>query len=131
MTTIALGLMLTATQAQEPTRVSISGEITGVSGAHTIRVAIWNEGGFLQKPVQDVRLDAGRATRYTFVVPIGRWAISAYEDRNEDGVLDMGLFGPKEPNGFWRPFRSRHKPHFDEVAMLVDHDIADANIVLR
>jgi uncharacterized protein (DUF2141 family) len=61
----------------------------------------------------------------------GRWAISAFEDRNENGVLDMGLFGPKEPNGFCRPFHGRHQPHFDEVAISIDKDFTGANIVLK
>jgi uncharacterized protein (DUF2141 family) len=131
VTAMALGMMLTSMGAQESTTVRISGDVSGGSGAHTIRVALWNANGFLQTPVQAVRLDAARVAHYVFVVPRGRWAVSAYEDRNENGVLDMGLFGPKEPNGFWRPFRGRHKPHFDEVATAVDHDIADANIALR
>lgn len=131
MTTVALGMVLTGARAQELTRVTISGEITGASGAHSVRVALWNEHGFLQKPVQEVRLKAGHSIRFTFDVPRGRWALSAYEDRNDNGVLDMGLFGPKEPYGFWRPFRGRRKPHFDEVAMLVDRDIGDANIALQ
>jgi uncharacterized protein (DUF2141 family) len=122
---------LTALRAQEPTHFSISGDVTGASGSHGIRVALWNEPGFLQKPVTELRLDAGNTVRYRFVVQQGRWAISAYEDRNENGVLDMGLFGPKEPTGFWRSFRGWHKPHFAEVAIPVDHDITGANIVLR
>jgi uncharacterized protein (DUF2141 family) len=57
--------------------------------------------------------------------------VSAFEDINENGRLDMGLFGPKEPNGFWRQFRGHHQPRFDEVATLLDHDVLDADIVLR
>jgi hypothetical protein len=57
--------------------------------------------------------------------------VSAYEDRNENGVLDMGLFGPKEPSGFWRPFAGWHKPHFDEVVVQVDRNIADADVTLK
>jgi uncharacterized protein (DUF2141 family) len=128
---VVVTVTLTATGAQETMHFSIAGEITGASGAHAIRVALWNEVGFLQKPVTDLRLDAGTAARYRFVVRPGRWAISAYEDRNENGVLDMGLFGPKEPTGFSRPFRGRHKPHFEDVAIPVDHDITDANILLK
>ena len=131
MATVGLGVLLLAASAQEPARVSLSGEISGMSGAHTIRVALWNELGFLQKPIQEVRFKAGSSPRFTFEVPRGRWAVSAYEDRNENGVLDMGLFGPKEPYGFWRSIQGRHKPHFDDVAMLVDRDTTDANIALR
>jgi uncharacterized protein (DUF2141 family) len=57
--------------------------------------------------------------------------VSAYEDKNGNGVLDMGLFGPKEPSGFWRPFHAWRKPRFDDVAVDVGRDIADANVTLR
>ena len=34
-------------------------------------------------------------------LPYGEYAISVYQDRNENGKLDTGLFGiPKEPFGF-------------------------------
>src|SRR5205807_5889173 len=54
--------------------------------------------------------------------PGGRWALSAFEDRNGNGVLDTGLFGPKEPSGFWHPFTGHHKPRFEEVAFVIDQD---------
>ena len=72
-------------------------------------------------------IEPGRVPRFEFVVEQGRWVVSAYEDLNENGALDMGLFGPKEPSGLWRPFRGWHRPHFDEVASAVDRDIRDAN----
>jgi hypothetical protein len=34
----------------------------------------------------------------------------------------MGLFGPKEPSGFWRAFHGWHKPRFSEVCASIDHD---------
>ena len=118
-------------RSQPPTLVRLSGMVTGGSGRHTIHVALWSEPRFLEKPAQETRIASGRDTRYTFVVDRGRWAISAYEDRNENGVLDMGVFGPKEPSGFWRPFRGWHKPRFADVASMVDGDIPDANVSLR
>jgi hypothetical protein len=36
-----------------------------------------------------------------------------------------------ESTRFRRPFRGWHKPQFGEVAILVDHDVTDANIVLK
>jgi uncharacterized protein (DUF2141 family) len=96
-----------------------------------VRVALWDADGFLRKPTQDLRFDAGTTPRFHFTARPGRWAVSAYEDRNENGVLDMGVFGPKEPSGFWRPFNGWHKPRFDEVASTVDRDVANADVSLK
>ena len=109
----------------------VSGSVSGASGRHPVYVALWTEQTFLKTPVQSVRIAPGDETRYQFTVPPGRWAVSAFEDRNDNGVLDMGLFGPKEPNGFWRAFTGHHKPRFEEVATVVDHDVSDANIALK
>ena len=43
----------------------------------------------------------------------------------------MGLFGPKEPSGFWRPFGGWHKPRFDEVVTLFEGDARGLDIVLK
>jgi uncharacterized protein (DUF2141 family) len=122
----AIGLL-----SQDAPTVVISGEVTGASGKHTVYVGLWDRTSFLMQPVRSLRFDAGRAARFTFTVPKGRWAISAFEDRNENGVLDMGLFGPKEPNGFYRAFHGHHKPRFDEVALDVEQDLPVANIALN
>jgi uncharacterized protein (DUF2141 family) len=128
---VVLAAAVASIHAQQPTTVRISGDVAGASGHHTIHVALWSEPAFLEKPVQEIRIEPGRDAHYLFVALRGRWAISAYEDRNENGVLDLGVFGPKEPNGFWRPFRGRRKPLFADVASTVDADISDANVLLR
>jgi uncharacterized protein (DUF2141 family) len=123
--------MVVAVQAQGARTVTISGEVVGASGNHTVYVALWAERGFLVQPIQQRRINAGDETRFRFVVATGQWAISAFEDRNENGVLDMGLFGPKEPNGFSRSFRGRHKPRFDEVSVAVEHDTSEVVVALK
>ena len=57
--------------------------------------------------------DRGKSTLYHFDVPPGHYALSAFEDLNGNGILDMGMFGPREPTGFWRPFQGRQKPRFE------------------
>ncbi len=57
--------------------------------------------------------------------------MSAFEDKNGNGVLDMGVFGPKEPSGFWRPFTAWRKPCFADVASQIDRSLADAQVMLR
>jgi uncharacterized protein (DUF2141 family) len=112
-------------------RVTLSGRVSGASGGHTVHVALWDADGFLREPKEDLRIAAGADTSFRFRVRPGRWTVSAYEDKNENGELDMGMFGPKEPSGFWHPFKAWRKPRFDDVAVLVERDTADANVLLK
>jgi uncharacterized protein (DUF2141 family) len=127
---IALAFFANA-NASQTAMITIAGTVTGGSGHHSVYVALWSEQHFLETPAQTIHLLPGADARYRFVAPIGRWGVSAFEDSNENGRLDMGLFGPKEPSGFWRAFRGHRKPRFDDIATLVDHDVVDANITLR
>ena len=111
--------------------VAISGSVIGGSGKHAIYVALWNESNFLEKPVQQVRIEPHAAAVFHFTMPQGRWALSAFEDENDNGVLDMDLFGPKEPSGFWRPFHGWRKPRFGDVAVLFERDMAGVEIKIR
>ena len=51
----------------------------------------------------------------------GRYALSAYHDRNGNGKLDVGAFGiPNEPFGFSRNARGKMgPPAFDDAAFEV------------
>jgi uncharacterized protein (DUF2141 family) len=109
----------------------LSGRVTGSSGKNNLYVALWQADGFLHHPVQQHKVAAGADPVFEFEVPAGRWALSSFEDRNGNGVLDVGMFGPKEPSGFWRPFNGHHKPRFDEVASQIDKDISNIEIMLK
>jgi uncharacterized protein (DUF2141 family) len=111
--------------------VNLSGRVNGGSGKHVIFVALWDLNGFLKRPVQQIRIEPQAEPRFQFQIPVGRWALSAFEDENDNGVLDMGVFGPKEPSGFWRPFHGWRKPHFDDVAIQIDRNTRDAEIKLN
>jgi Uncharacterized protein conserved in bacteria (DUF2141) len=110
--------------------VSLSGKVVGGSGKHVIFVALWDASGFLKRPVQQIRIEPRAEPHFQFQAPVGRWAPSAFEDENDNGILDMGTFGPKEPSGFWRPFHGWRKPHFDDVAAQIDRNTTDADIKL-
>jgi uncharacterized protein (DUF2141 family) len=119
-----------AAQSTASPTVAITGKVIGASGSHPVYVALWDASGFLAHPVQQVRFDPGVAPAFRFRVLPGRWAVSAFEDENGNGVLDMGRFGPKEPSGFWRPFHGWRKPRFDDVSVEIDRDTSDADIRL-
>jgi uncharacterized protein (DUF2141 family) len=115
----------------EPAKLAISGRVVNAADDKTVYVALWDAGGFLDKPVRQIKLAPKTARTFRFEVAPGRWAVSAFEDRNDNGVLDMGLFGPKEPSGFWRAFHAWRKPRFDDVASQIDRDVGDAEVALR
>jgi uncharacterized protein (DUF2141 family) len=117
--------------ASTPGTRALSGRVLGASGKHTVYVALWQADGFLERPAQQVRLAAEAPAAFHFDVRPGRWAVSAYEDVNGNGALDMGMFGPKEPTGFWRPFGGWRKPRFEDVAASVERDVGDADVRLK
>ena len=123
-------LALSAAAAQQAA-FKLSGRVLGASGKNTLYVALLRSDHFLNTPVKQIRIAPGADTRFEFQVPPGRWALSAFEDRNSNGILDMGLFGPKEPSGFWPAFNGWHKPRFEEVAFSVSADIPHADIILK
>ncbi|HVX41073.1 MAG TPA: DUF2141 domain-containing protein [Gemmatimonadaceae bacterium] len=128
---VGLAAAAAAAGAQQPATVHIAGHLIGWTGTHDAYVALWNDSTFLHTPIREIKLPAGGDSTYTFDVAAGKWALSAYEDRNENGKLDMGLFGPKEPAGFWRAFHGWHKPWFRNVAVDVTADMSDANVKIR
>jgi uncharacterized protein (DUF2141 family) len=105
-----LAPIINGTIAAAPETFRLSRRILGSSGKSVVYVALWRADNFLKQPVQQVRIEPGADLVFQFEVPAGRWAVSAFEDRNGNGVLDMGLFGPKEPSGFWHAFSGHRKP---------------------
>jgi hypothetical protein len=118
-------------QAPAPVLVNLSGNVSGGSGKHVIFVALWQRDGFLIHAVQQARIEPHAEPHFQFQVPIGRWAVSAFEDVNDNGVLDMGAFGPKEPSKFWHPFHKWRKPRFEDVAVQVDQNVTELDIKLN
>jgi uncharacterized protein (DUF2141 family) len=123
--------VVVVTAAASPATFKVSGKVTGGSGKHAILIALWDADGFLKTPVQRARFEAGAATDFHFDVAPGRWALSSFEDVNGNGVLDMGMFGPKEPSGFFKPFTAWRAPKFEDVAFAVDRDIVNADVSLK
>ena len=98
----------------------------------TIRLSLINESQFNQttrfvdkfkkKPTEE-EIANGQCT-FTFKnIPRGVYGINGYQELNENGKLDMGLFGPKEPWGMSfiekRPFGP---PKFKQMCFLLEND---------
>lgn len=65
-------------------------------------------------------------------VPAGTYAIRAFQDVNDNGKMDIGTFGPKEPWGNYRAKRPRFRgPKFEEMAFEVKDNITDISIELK
>ena len=109
----------------------VLGQVLKASGKHDVHVMLWRNEGFLEKPAQQIRIKAGQKLDFRFDVPAGNWAVSAFEDTNDNGVLDMGSFGPNEPSGFWRAFKGWRKPKFEDVSSPVTQDTSTADITLK
>lgn len=128
---LCVGLTAGRVLAARPPEYVLSGTVLDGSGRHPIYVALWNAAGFLKQPVKEERIAPGQAPHFRFEVPGGMWALSAFEDVNGNGRLDMGWFGPKEPSGFWKPFHAWRRPRFSDVAAEIRSNTADADIRLR
>jgi uncharacterized protein (DUF2141 family) len=128
---VGLGVMGPGVAGADPATVAISGRIAGASGKHVVHVCVWSADNFLKTPTREITIAPGAELVWRFDVAPGRWAVSAYEDKNDNGKLDVGAFGPKEPNGFWRPFKAWRAPRFDDVDQPVTAAIADATVTLK
>jgi uncharacterized protein (DUF2141 family) len=65
-------------------------------------------------------------------IPVGEYAISAYQDENDNRKLDTGVFGiPKEKYGFSNNARgTMGPPAFEKLLFKVEED-TEINITLR
>lgn len=127
----SLAALVVLASAGPSATMSLCGKVVGAPRKHAVYVGLWKADGFLERPVDQVRLEASAPGTFCFHVAPGRWALSAFEDLNGNGVLDMGAFGPREPSGFWRPFHAWRKPRFDDVASWVDGDLGNADVALN
>lgn len=123
--------------AEGPPLFVISGRVTGCTGEHPVSAAVYDHrvfepgsqpiAGILRRP-QEIR---DGIVEFSFAVPMGVYTITAFEDENGNGELDMGWFGPKEPSQFYRRFTAWRAPRFDDVSFTVDKDLGGAVIALR
>lgn len=86
------------------------------------------------KPAHATRTPVdGEQQRVRIQLPEGRYAVSLYQDLNDNGELDTNLLGaPVEPVGFSRNARgSLGPPEFGAAAFEVDDTHAEFDIRLR
>ena len=87
-------------------------------GKGNIVVDIYNDDkSFFKKPFISKTLRANNQNlNFSFDIPEGIYAVAVYQDINENGKLDKGLFSiPKEPYGLSNNYRPKFSaPTFDD-----------------
>lgn len=101
-------------------------EVTKVQTPGEVRLALYNQAGFLVKPVQ-VQTQSALTDRISIVisgVAPGRYAVSAFLDLNANKKLDTNSMGiPSEPYGMSRGAKGKlGPPKFEDAAF----DVPDA-----
>ena len=96
-------------------------------GKGNVVAAIWkDENSFFKTPLTSRSLKADKqALEFSFELPEGEYAISVYQDINENNKLDLGIFNiPKEPVGFGNNFRPKFSaPKFRDCAVKLNESM--------
>jgi uncharacterized protein (DUF2141 family) len=67
-------------------------------------------------------------------IPEGVYSIKCFQDTNGNMKFDKGLFGPKEPWGFYFPDNesiSGRRSNFDEICFELNQDLSGVKIELQ
>jgi uncharacterized protein (DUF2141 family) len=120
--TIGIILIMTALTAPRTFgQQTLDVQITNVQkNSGKIVVEIYNnESNWLKSPFRKTVLPTDKATQTaSFEVPPGKYAISVYQDVNENGELDRTFIGiPKEPVGFGNNYKPFGKPKFESASI--------------
>ena len=86
-------------------------------------VEIYNsKNTFLKTPYRKLVLPSNNAVQIaSFKVPYGKYAITIYQDLNENGKPDMNFIGiPKELIGFGNNYKHFGEPKFESSSIVFD-----------
>ena len=119
---------------------TVSGTVN-VTEPGTVYLSLLTEDGFKNhyRAYQRIALEIGEedakagSISFEFTdVPSGDYSFSAFLDRNENGKLDMGMLGPKEPWGNYRCARPRMRgPKWEEIVFTVNGNTSDIIIAIE
>jgi len=127
--TLIIGIILIANTKTAPSTFgpqTLDVQISNIQkNSGKIVVEIYNtESSWLKSPFRKIVLSTNEATKTaSFEVPPGKYAISVYQDVNENGELDRTFIGiPKEPVGFGNNYKPFGKPKFESAS--IEHGTA-------
>ncbi|GAA4832934.1 DUF2141 domain-containing protein [Algivirga pacifica] len=97
-------------------------EITNIEqGKGTVFIALYDRDGkdWIDKPFKDMVIDTKEDKKViSFEVPYGTYAISVFQDLNDNGELDDNMMGvPKEPIAFGNNYKPLGNPKFDAASV--------------
>ena len=132
---IVICLFITSNTLFSTTSYEVSGEIIGLTGKHKVYIGLFRKEKWLKKPFKGIVLTPEKVkngrVKYILDAPKGEYAITVYEDVDGNGKLTRGMFGPKEPYGFYRNYSpSFGPPDFDDCHFRVENDLENLNIPL-
>ncbi len=115
---------------------TIDVHVTNTAGGKgNVNVAVCDRERFLKQCAytDSVPARAGETVVTIKGVPVGTWAVLAYQDENANGELDRNLIGiPSENYGFSRDARGRFgPPSFDDAAVPIRDEAATATVRLH
>jgi uncharacterized protein (DUF2141 family) len=103
-------------------------------GRGSIRVGIYNsKETFFKKPfASGTAKPCSTTVELSFAIPDGEYAVAGYQDLNDNGELDRGLFNlPKEPYGLSNNFRPTWSaPSYDDCKFKVTQETS-LTIILK
>ncbi len=89
-------------------------------------VALYDEANFMKKPVywKIAKVDTQEMTVTIDSVAAGSYAVSMFQDVNDNNKLDMGSFGPSEPWAFSNNAKGQYgPPAFKDCLFKMDEDV--------
>ncbi|UYZ62523.1 DUF2141 domain-containing protein [Hymenobacter weizhouensis] len=95
-------------------------------------VAIYKDkSGWLQNPYKTMIITADENSKTaSFNVPYGKYAVSIFQDINNNDKLDQNFLGiPKEPIGFGNNYKPLGMPNFESA--VVEHSLASKPAAIK
>ncbi|GHV56907.1 hypothetical protein FACS1894182_04480 [Bacteroidia bacterium] len=91
-----------------------------------LMVALYDKDNFRKKPVsaQLVKVEAETVVVVFENIPAGEYAVSLFQDENDNGKLDTGLFGiPTEKYGFSNNAKGQYgPPSYNDCRFIIEED---------
>lgn len=114
-------------------KYTVQGKITELTGDANVYVSLQNKKEWKSKSDDDVtvgiileasQVSADGSIDFSMQASAGKYLVSFFEDIDGNKKITMGFFGPKEPYGFYRVFKSKlRKPKFKEVFFELNKDM--------
>ena len=117
-------VLILAAATQSPGQQPMDIQVKDIEmGSGEVVIEVYNsKSDWLQKPFREVKLSPeNKLQTVTFDLPYGNYAISIYQDSNENGELDRNFIGiPKEPIAFGNNHRPFGEPDFESSTITFD-----------